>query len=197
MSITCTEKYSRRRPSDSLESSGAILRPRSPCQPVAHLSIYLTNPLCLSFYPKKLKGKSFSSSFKEFKSCSILRPRSACQAHLPVRLRLCSFLPIPSVQLLVSWAVRVRDLADLPAAANVALPKNETQFSAGGRPARCGHPTWPWPGAVGLAYPAAGGRCTCFPRLSLFVPRPPRHRAPGLFISHFRRLTAEPVMGKR
>ena len=55
VSITCTEKYSRRRPSDSLESSGAILRPRSPCQPVAHLSIYLTNPLCLSFYPKKIE----------------------------------------------------------------------------------------------------------------------------------------------
>ena len=87
------------RPSDSLESSGAILRPRSPCQTMAHLSIWLT--LCPLPLTPKIERESISSSFKDVKSCAILGPRSACQAYLPVRLGLCSFLPIPSVQLLV------------------------------------------------------------------------------------------------
>ena len=129
-----------------------------------------------------------------FTSCSILRPRSAWQAHLP--------LPAP-IFLLTFFAHSCHSLTPparlQPRHHDRARPPSRRVPILCGRP-RCGHRACHlaarWPCGLGARAPLQPVLHICFPRLSLFVrclATVPRRS----IYTQFRRLTAEPVMGKR
>ena len=129
-----------------------------------------------------------------FTSCSILRPRSAWQAHLP--------LPAP-IFLLTFFAPSCRSIAHPLRTCDLVTMTARGLYIAVpilcGRP-RCGHRACHlaarWPCGLGARAPLQPVLHICFPRLSLFVrclATVPRRS----IYTQFRRLTAEPVMGKR